>query len=501
MAKPLDVWQQCRHQNWLVGEQSAIWADLTDRRLQQLTPHSNSGTPPTIFLTEADPIKFLAGFMAACVAECPVFLGNPYWTEQEWQEAWAIAQPDLIWGESRMPLGVGESKPQGFSQNPPNPFSELLNRATSHPLTPIFIPTGGSSGKIRFAIHTWDTLMASVQGFRDFFRAETVNACCVLPLYHVSGLMQFLRSLVSGGKLAIAPFKGLAPQNLPLLAPEDSFISLVPTQLQRLLQNPQLAAWLSRFHTVMLGGAPAWEELLLQARANHIRVALTYGMTETASQIVTLQPDDFLGGNGSCGQVLPHAHLTICDDAGQPLKTGQVGHLRLQAKSLALGYWANLSENNRHQTVHSGDVRYHPFNGCFCPDDLGYLDDGGYLHLVGRSSDKIITGGENVFPTEVEAAIRATGLVEDVCVLGVEDASLKKKAEHHWGEVVTAVYVARPSFSSQAIALPQQLQEALMGKISRFKQPKCWIAAEQLPRNAQGKLNRAALQAWVQTQL
>jgi len=101
---------------------------------------------------------------------------------------------------------------------------------------------------------------------------------------------------------------------------------------------------------------------------------------------------------------------------------------------------------------------------------------------VGRSSDKIITGGENVFASEVEAAIRTTGLVKDVCVVGVGD--------RHWGEIVTAFYV--PSHNTTEL---NQLSRALQPILSKFKQPKRWIAVTQIPRNAQGKINRQQLQS------
>jgi O-succinylbenzoic acid--CoA ligase len=137
--------------------------------------------------------------------------------------------------------------------------------------------------------------------------------------------------------------------------------------------------------------------------------------------------------------------------------------LQIQTSSLALGYYPD---------------RF--FHGTFHPDDLGYFDDAGELHIVGRSSDKIITGGENVFPAEVEAAIRATGQVQDVCVVGVSD--------RHWGEIVAAAYVPATSTSSAEV-----IAQAIRGQLSRYKQPKRWIALDEMPRNAQGKINRAQL--------
>lgn len=185
-------------------------------------------------------------------------------------------------------------------------------------------------------------------------------------------------------------------------------------------------------------------------------------MTETAAQIVTLKPEEFLRGNNSSGRVLPHAEVRIGDRSHAV--TGKVGRLTIQSQSLALGYYL--------------DRRFPPQG--LCVDDVGFFDAQGCLHIVGRSSQKIITGGENVFPAEVEAAIRSTGLVRDVCVVGLPDRD--------WGERVTAVYV--PVAADVAVA---SLQQAIEHRLSKFKRPKRWIAANQLPRNAQGKINAEQL--------
>lgn len=327
------------------------------------------------------------------------------------------------------------------------------------------IPTGGSSGKMKFAIHTWETLMASVRGFTEHFLLNQVNSFCVLPLYHVSGLMQFLRSLTTGGKLVILPFKELEFGQINTIEPSKFCISLVPTQLQRLLQNPELTEWLSQFETVLLGGAPAWNELLEKARYYNIRLAPTYGMTETASQIATLKPDDFLNGKDSCTQILPHASVKICNEQGEELNSNQVGNITIYSQSLALGYYPNTWDNQEYLQV----------------DDLGFLDNQGYLHIVGRNSEKIITGGENVYPIEIESTIRATQMVADVCVIGIPDKL--------WGQAVTAIYIPKNSNTSDL-----EIRNLLKEKLSKFKIPKHWIPIQTLPRNSQGKINRQQLQ-------
>ena len=467
MEKPLTYLQKRLGDDWLIGYDCQQLISLAEELLTQLL---QCGTLPKILLAEKDPIKFIAGFIAATTANCPVFLCNPNWVQAEWEQVFNLVQPDIIWGENLNFTPV----------HPPH-------IPTSHSGL-IMIPTGGSSGEIKFAIHTWQTLMASVQGFTKYFAIDKVNSFCVLPLYHVSGLMQFMRSLTTNGQLVILPFKTLETNLTPLLVdvegqgvgfsyhspshiidiidninPAEFFLSLVPTQLQRLLNYSP--TWLSNFHTVLLGGAPAWLEILEAARFHRIRLAPTYGMTETASQIATLKPEAFLNGINNCGQILPHAQIQIYNEQGKILNNHQTGIITIKSNALALGYYPNLFKNNHNFSV----------------DDLGFIDDNGYLNIIGRNSNKIISGGENVFSTEVEASILATKLVKDVGVLGLPDK--------HWGQAVTAVYVPINLEVSHEI-----LQNLITNKISKFKQPKHWIAVDQLPRNQQGKINREQLE-------
>ncbi|NJO39846.1 MAG: 2-succinylbenzoate--CoA ligase [Cyanobacteria bacterium CRU_2_1] len=462
MAEPLTHLQQRLATNWLIGLEAQKLADLATERVYQLHQLKQANLQPIVLLAEPDLLVFLASFVAACSADCPVFLGNPQWTETEWQQVFDRVTPDVIWRSDRAslltPLHTGH--PNSFKVSLPKGD---LGGSLSFPSNWIMIPTGGSSGQIRFAIHTWETLTASVEGFRAYFQVDRVHSCCVLPLYHVSGLMQFMRSFLSGGKLAVLSSKALET-GVDEFDPAEFFLSLVPTQLQRLLQTPGSIDWLARFHTVLLGGAPAWDELLETARNHRIRLAPTYGMTETASQIVTLKPEDFLRGQTGCGQVLPHAEVMIRNLDNPTVQSDLIGTIAIKAASLALGYYPES---------------FNP-SGIFTTDDLGFFDAEGYLHIVGRNSHKIITGGENVFPAEVEAAIRSTGLIRDVCVLGIPD--------REWGEVVTAVYI--PANAKISVS---ELRLSLVDRLSKFKCPKHWIVMEQLPRNAQGKINYTQL--------
>jgi O-succinylbenzoic acid--CoA ligase len=207
---------------------------------------------------------------------------------------------------------------------------------------------------------------------------------------------------------------------------------------------------------VLLGGAPPWDNLLIKARFHQIRLAPTYGMTETASQIATLKPDEFLQGKFNSGKILPHAKIII-DNKSKNIK--------IQSQSLALGYYPHIWEDADN----------------FAVDDIGFLDDQGYLHILGRNSDKIITGGENVYPIEVESAIRKTNLVLDVCVIGIDDK--------YWGQALTAIYIPNNENISSL-----EIETQLRKQLSKFKIPKYWISLPGLPRNTQGKINRQQLQ-------
>lgn len=418
-----------------------IYQKIQNKSILLLNPQSN--------------YQFFAGFLAGIAKNCRIFLVNSQWQQQEWEQLLELINPHGIIWESGLEI-LSDATPSDEKQETEDNL--------------IMVPTGGSSGKLRFVQHNWETLTASVTGFCCYFEQDTVNCFCMLPLYHVSGLMQFMRTFLTGGHLLLYPYKTLetAWRNQDLetmrylenLSVQDYFLSLVPTQLQRLL-NFGAGEWLSQFKTVLVGGAPPWESLLETARQYNIPIALTYGMTETASQVVTLKPNDFLAGNNSVGKVLPHAKILITGEEGEKLSTGEVGNVTIASESLGLGYYPDSNWNGEELIT----------------DDLGYFDQAGYLYMVGRNSRKIITGGENVFPSEVEAAILSTGLVTDVYVIGI--------ADENWGEVVSAVYV--PKDESVTIS---EIEEQLKQHLSRYKIPKQWIAVASIPRNEQGKVNR-----------
>lgn len=316
------------------------------------------------------------------------------------------------------------------------------------------IPTGGTSGGVRFARHDESTLSAAVRGFCGHFELEQVNAIDVLPPFHVSGLMSRVRCAATGGLHLTWDWKRLEAGEFLALGPARGgwVISLVPTQLQRLLASPATLAWLRKFRAIFLGGGPVWPALASAAAQAELPISLTYGMTETAAMVAALRPEEFLTGGRSCGRPLPHARVAVNAE----------GVVTIAGDSVFRGYFPQQLA-----------VRE------FVTEDLGRIDEHGCLYLLGRRDAVIITGGKKVNPVEIEAALRESGEFSDVAVIGCPDAE--------WGEVVIACYPA----PADATSAPNVVRA--MEKLVAHQRPKRFIAIAEWPRNAQGKVNRAAL--------
>lgn len=313
------------------------------------------------------------------------------------------------------------------------------------------IPTGGTTGSVRFARHDERTLGAAVRGFCAHFGLGRVNAVDVLPAHHVSGLMARVRCAATGGEHCPWSWKRLESGERPALTPrEDGWvISLVPTQLQRLLAAQGGAEWLRGFRIVFVGGGPIWSALAEAAAAARVPVALSYGMTETAAMVTAMRPEDFRAGARHSGRVMPHACVTLGTDAA----------ITIAGESVFRGYWP---------AWRAGEA--------FTTDDAGSLAADGSLTVIGRRDAVIITGGKKVQPERVEAVLKAALAGAEVAVVGVPDAE--------WGEKVACCL-------SQSLSAPPDA--AALAQLAPHERPKLWLTVDPWPVNAQGKLSRAAL--------
>ncbi|MBL9202223.1 MAG: AMP-binding protein [Opitutaceae bacterium] len=315
------------------------------------------------------------------------------------------------------------------------------------------VRTGGTGGVVKFARHDQATLGAAVRGFCAHFGLGRVNAVDVLPPHHVSGLMARVRCAATGGLHLAWDWKRLEAGETPPPREGDWVVSLVPTQLHRLMQTPRAVDWLRSLRVIFVGGGPLWAELAEAAALAGLRLAPSYGLTETAAMVAALRPEEFLACARSCGAALPHARLSVAGD----------GVVQVAGDSLFRGYWPEQSAARM-----------------FATEDLGAIDARGHLTILGRRDAMIVTGGKKVSPAEVEAALRGSGEFEDVAVIGVPDPE--------WGEAVVACYPEdgrAPDATRAAVALPPHAR------------PKRYVAVRKWPRNAQGKIDRAALRRQV----
>lgn len=321
------------------------------------------------------------------------------------------------------------------------------------------IPTGGSSGAMKLARHDEHTLGAAVAGFCAHFGVTRVDALGLLPPWHVSGLVAWARCVWTGGSYRAEEWKKIERGERPEPGAGE-FVSLVPTQLARLLGDAGAEEWLRRFRAVLLGGGPAWPELLDAARAARVPLAPSYGMTETAAMVAALRPEEFArmrGAEGGAGRALPGARVTAEEG----------GRIVIESASLFRGYWPGCRAE-----------------GAWRTDDLGEVTPEGFLHVRGRADALIITGGEKVNPAEVEEALRALGCFADVAVVGVPHAE--------WGSEVVALY---PVGGDRGAVEAGEVGRRLAGVLGAAKRPKRYLAvpAAEWPRDARGKIDRVAL--------
>jgi O-succinylbenzoic acid--CoA ligase len=285
--------------------------------------------------------------------------------------------------------------------------------------------------------------------------------------------MQSVRARVASGRLKLANWDSVrSGRDRP--DPNGYFISLVPTQLEHLMADRQALSWLKGFRAVLLGGGPTMPSLLERARSEGVPLAPAYGMTETAALVTVLRPTEFLAGRTGVGKPLPQVEIVVVGNDGRPVPAGRTGRIQVVSESLFHGY---ETEKGSALDLCGGPQRSRA--DPFLTGDLGYMDSEGFLTVVGRADDVIISGGEKVSPGEVEAAIRDAGLAREVVVFGL--------ADERWGEVVCAV-VSGGDFNDETSA-----RARLKSGLPVYKIPRRWRKVERLPRNRMGKLDRSRL--------
>lgn len=318
--------------------------------------------------------------------------------------------------------------------------------------------TSGTTGNPKGVIQTYENhWWSAVSSVLNLGLTEKDSWLCAVPIFHISGLSIMMRSMIYGIPVYLEEHFDEVKITKMLLSGEVSTISVVTSMLERLLSNYD-GSYHPNLRTVLLGGGPASKATLEVCKMRNIPLVQSFGMTETASQIVTLSPKDALNKIGSSGKALFPAEVKIAED----------GEILLKGPSITPGY------------LHNEAATKEAFSdGWFKTGDIGYLDEMGFLFVLERRSDLIISGGENIYPTEVEQIISSYESVQEVAVVGKVDAK--------WGSVPIAYIVADAHFNEE------DLQNICQTNLARYKIPKQFLLVASLPKTASGKIQRNKL--------
>ncbi|MEO8152957.1 MAG: malonyl-CoA synthase [Rhizobacter sp.] len=338
--------------------------------------------------------------------------------------------------------------------------------------------TSGTTGRSKGAMLTHGNILSNALTLKDYWGWRSVEEggdvlIHTLPLFHVHGLFVAAQgALLNGSKMIwLAKFD---PKAVVARLPEATVFMGVPTLYMRLLAEPGLTREACKNMRLFLAGsAPllietfnAWRE-----RTGHTIVE-RYGMSETA--MLTSNPYNLEDGErrgGTVGFALPGVGLRVRDDKGDACPAGEVGNIEVEGPNIFSGYWRMPEKTKEEFTA----------DGWFKTGDVGKVDARGYVTIVGRSKDLIISGGYNVYPAEIESFINDMPGVAESAVIGVPHPD--------FGEAGVAVVVARPGMALDDAAIMQGLKS----RIANFKVPKRVYVVPELPRNAMGKVQKNLL--------
>jgi malonyl-CoA/methylmalonyl-CoA synthetase len=332
--------------------------------------------------------------------------------------------------------------------------------------------TSGTTGRAKGAMITHANLSSNAFTLAKMWRFTGEDRLIhALPLFHVHGLFVAVNTVMAAGASLILLPK-LDPARILALFARTTTLMGVPTFYTRLLQQPGLDARATAgMRLFVSGSAPLSAETHAEwkARTGHA-ILERYGMTETGMN--TSNSYEGARKPGSVGPPLPGVEVRIVDaESGKPLAQGEIGAIEVRGPNVFKGYW-KMPEKTA--------AEFRP-DGFFITGDVGRIDADGYVWIVGRAKDLIITGGYNVYPAEVEGEIDAVAGVAECAVIGLPDRD--------FGEAVTAVVARRSGASVDAKAV----SAALESRLARYKLPKRIYFVPALPRNAMGKIQKNVL--------
>jgi malonyl-CoA/methylmalonyl-CoA synthetase len=419
----------------------------------------------------------------ACVHAGIVFLPlNSAYTDTEVQWIVDDAAPSLVVRAPDRALLVGPHRTLGLDADGAGSLADLFTTGSADRVAldqndlraddlAALVYTSGTTGRPKGAMLTQANLASNARTLIEAWSISSADRLLhVLPIFHAHGLFVAVNTVLGSGASMIW---------LPRFDPDAVFDALaratvfmgVPTHYSRLLDDDRLdRSSTAAMRLWVSGSAPllAATHDAFAFRTGH-RILERYGMTETV--MLTSNPLDGERRAGTVGPALAGVDVRIVDESGATVADGTVGAVEVRGPSVFSGYWGRPDLTASEFTT----------EGFFRTGDVGQLEDGGYLRLVGRAKDLVITGGLNVYPIEVEETVDAFAGVLESAVIGVPDAD--------FGEAVVAVVVAEPGVQLDPTALREYARRTLAG----FKVPKRIHVVDALPRNAMGKVEKAKL--------
>ncbi|MEJ2104250.1 MAG: o-succinylbenzoate--CoA ligase [Ignavibacteriaceae bacterium] len=333
----------------------------------------------------------------------------------------------------------------------------------------VIIFTSGSESKSKGVILSFESLFNSAVNSNHLLRYTNSDRWLVsLPFYHVGGFSIITRSLIFGIPLIIPD--SLNPEDLKKSIDkfQPTYISLVAAQLKYFVKNKIEPN--AELKNCLLGGGYSENELIKNAIELGWPINKVYGSTETSSFVTALLADEFIFKPNSVGRAIPSNKILIVDENRKELNQFEIGEVVVNSNSLLFGY---LDQNETQKVFNDG----YYFTG-----DLGYLDEDGYLFIVGRKNHLISTGGENVNPKEVEDVLLLHPMILEAAVFPLEDEK--------WGEIVAAALVLKDESSKLSY---DEIKLFLQNRIASFKIPKKIYIENQLPKTELGKVEKEKL--------
>jgi fatty-acyl-CoA synthase len=353
-------------------------------------------------------------------------------------------------------------------------------RAEADPQTPLLICyTSGSTGRPKGVLLSQDALAWNADNSADMHDLTAEDRILTtLPLFHVGGLNnQTTPALAAGATVVLHPRFDVEATFDAIERERITLTVLVPAQLDMLMAHPRwTTADFSSLRSITTGSTIVQERLIRAVNARGVPLIQVYGSTETCPIAVYVKAADAERKAGSTGKPAVHCRMRLVDDLDRDIDAGATGEILIQGPNVMLGYWNNpeaSAEALRGGWFHSGD--------------MGHLDAEGYLTVDGRKKEMIISGGENIYPAEIENVLLDCPDIAEASVVGRPDP--------RWGEIVVAVVAPKQGRSLEAA----QVLKLFEGRIARYKHPREVVFVGQLPKTALGKIRKEDVRSLVQS--